>query len=180
MFEVEKKFEINESTLNSVNKNLIDNGYALKKEFELTDYYPVFKKSEIKNNSFDFERYRKNDKGETIKTIKKWILVDGTFQRFEEEEKFFGEIPSSKNILHKTRFVYKNDDPGMPEITIDKLNFGGDKFRYFIEAEICTDKKDDLPSAEQKVIKILSDILMKDLTDQQQAPSMLHLILENS
>jgi hypothetical protein len=152
----------------------------LKKEFELTDYYPVFKKSDIKNNSFDFERYRKNDKGEIKKTIKKWILVDSTFQRFEEEETFFGEIPSSKNILHKTRFVYKNDDPEMPEITIDKLNFGGDKFRYFIEAEICTDSKDNLSDAEQKVIKILSDILMKDLTNEQQAPSMLHLILENN
>lgn len=179
MYEIEKKFEIQPEQLTTTQNNILNLGYTLSKQVNLTDYYPVFSESKIKPNSFNFERYRQKNGGKIIKTIKTWVEVEGTFQRFEEENEFVGEIPNSKYILNKTRDIYNNLADGMPEITIDILDFGDGKFKYFIEAELVTEDKAKLKEFEIKVLSVLSQVLGRDVKTEKQAPSMLHLLMEN-
>ena len=56
MYEIEKKFEIQPEQLTTTQNNILNLGYTLSKQVNLTDYYPVFSESKIKPNSFNFER----------------------------------------------------------------------------------------------------------------------------
>jgi hypothetical protein len=178
MYEIEKKFEISPNELQNVIERMHDIGYNLTNVIEITDYYPIFFESQIKPNSFDFERYRLKDSSKIIKTIKRWVKVDGIFQREENESEFFGDIPASTHIINKYRQVYTIENKTMPEIVIDVLNFG-DAIKYYIEAELATENKDELEDYENTVYSALEKVLDKDLKNIPQAPSMLHLIINN-
>jgi adenylate cyclase class IV len=176
MFEIEKKFEIPATFIPQFELNLANKQYLFDKQISLTDYYASFELSPIKENSYDFLRFRETTDN-VVRTQKTWVLVENQFQRQEDEEEYTGTIPESKYILNKERKIYHNNNPLLPEVTLDILTINN-KIRYFVEAELVTEHKDEIAEATAKVLDILSQILNKDLTNTPQAPTMLQLLME--
>jgi adenylate cyclase class IV len=178
MFEIEKKFEIPASFITELESNLAKKGYKFDKQISITDYYASFELSPIKENSYDFLRFRETTDN-VIRTQKTWVFVENQFQRQEDEEVYGGTIPESKYVLNKERKIYHNDNPLLPEVTLDILTINN-KIRYFVEAELVTEHKDEIVEATAKVLDILSQVLNKDLTNVPQAPTMLQLLMEEA
>jgi adenylate cyclase class IV len=177
MFEIEKKFEIPELFLLKFEKNLETLNYHFHKLVKLTDYYVSFESSKIKPNSFDFLKFRFTKGKTVVRTQKTWAIVNGLFQRKEDEDEFDGIIPEAKYILKKERKIFENTDNSLPEVTIDILNINGNT-RYFIEAELVTDQQEKIAESTDSVLNILGQLLEKDLTNEKQAPTMLQLLME--
>ena len=140
----------------------------LKKDSVLqNDYYVEAKESEY--GGYDLKRYR-DESGKYFYTEKVWENVNGEKVRKEIErevlhEEFLSEVGKYPNALkiEKSRQSFVGMYEGR-EIHIDMDNVKFDhspSMRYFIEAEILSENKEDVKNLKDLIIKFLKEVLEK-------------------
>ncbi len=168
MYEVEYKVEITEDEREKLISLFEQNNFTKKLEVLQNDYYIWAQESPYGGN--DLKRYR--DEGEKyFYTEKVWEDVGGHPARKETEKGISKDeleegIKNSPPILKiiKTRQpfvgIYKNKEI---HIDMDSVKFDHSPgMRYFVEAEIVSDTKENVPELKQLMKNFLTESLRRE------------------
>lgn len=168
MYEVEYKVEISEDERTKLISLFEQNNFTKKPSVLQRDYHVEAKESIL--NGFDIKRYR--DEGEKcFYTEKVWEDVNGEkFRRETEKEISKDELEAGiKNSpviikIEKTRqpFVGMYKDKEI-HVDMDSVKFDhSPHMRYFIEAEILSDNKENVGELKELMKNFLKDSLGRE------------------
>ena len=129
-------------------------------------------------------------------TTKEWVLTSGVWTRAEAKAKHTaaqhyelysgGSWPTRpRREINKKRDEYRLQTSGLGlderdvTIALDQVTFArGGSARFFIEAEVVTENKDEVPALEQELLRVLSGILNIKVEEIVKSPSYLALAME--
>ncbi len=182
MYEVELKVELTLKEKEDLIAEFNAKNFLFKGVTPQNDYYIEAVNSPF--GGYDLKRYR-NEAGKYIYTEKIWEKVDGQPARRENEhevskdkfESTIAQFPNAIKII-KDREWFKGDYQGKDiSITIDTVKFDHSAgTRYFIEAELDVENKEDVPGAKVVVKEFLKNVLHKpDVID---SPGMFMMAFE--
>lgn len=167
MYEVEIKVELTAAQRETLLREFKDRGFASKTPTPQNDYYVYLQKPSFGMGKYNTKRYR-NEAGKFLYTEKVWELIDGDPHVMEKEievskedfEKAIAQFPDALKII-KTREWFDGSHAETPiSITIDSVKFDhSPAMRFFIEAEIPVEKREDAPKAKDLIKNFLKDIL---------------------
>ncbi len=205
-YEVEVKVELTASVWATLDRRLVEFGAVLSDvTLETYDAYlfvvPVTIGGRI---DYSFVRLRLdrtiNRYNGTVEpiydiTTKEWVLAGGVWTRAEAKAKhtaaqhyeFAGHswptLP--KRDINKKRDEYSLQTFGLGldgrdvTIALDQVTLTrGGSARFFIEAEVVTENKDEVPALEQALLRVLSGILNIKVEEIVKSPSYLALAME--
>ncbi len=157
---------------------------------ERTDYSFVRIRDDAESNS----ETNTSTRGYDI-TTKSWVFASGTPVRSEAKRKltarqhgdYYTQVTWPAPPMHeitKTRFEFILNTFGLGiegpvTIALDQVFFtrGGDS-RFFIEAEVITENKDEVPALEEALLRVLSGILNIPVEKIIKSPSYLALAMQ--
>ena len=167
MYEVEIKVELTQSERSDLVESFKEKGFLFEGVTTQYDYYVEAVESQY--GGFDLKRYRDED-GKYIYTEKITELIQGEPTRKENEhevskEEFESKIKAFPDALKikKDREWFSAMYKGVEISTIiDSVKFDhSPSMRYFIEAEIGVEDKNDVPKNKELIREFLKEILGK-------------------
>ncbi len=167
MYEVELKVELTAKEREKLITLFKEQGFLFKGVTPQNDFY--IEATESSYGGFDLKRYR-NEDGKFIYTEKIWESFDGQPIRRENEyevtkEEFESETPKYPNAIKikKDREWFTGVYEGIEiSVTVDSVKFDhSQSMRYFIEAEIDVEKKEDVQKTKELIYDFLKKILNK-------------------
>lgn len=167
MYEVELKVELTEAERLQLLELFKERGFGFKCVTPQNDFYIEAKESQYRG--FDLKRYR-DENGKFIYTEKIWEMVGGEPIRKENEREVSKEEFDSAVAKFPNALIIKKDREwfyGLYEgreisITIDTVKFNhSPNVRYFIEAEITVEDKNEVMTTKELINKFLKSILGK-------------------
>ncbi len=168
MYEVEIKVELTNSERLDVIESFKTKGFIFKGITPQNDYY--IEAEESPHGGFNLKRYRKENE-KFIYTEKIWEVLDETLCRKEDErvvskEEFDSKIiefPDALKIIKDREWFAGSYQGEEISITIDTVKFDhSDDVRYFIEAEIGVEDKENVIKTKELIENFLKEILNKD------------------
>ena len=171
-YEVEVKVELTKEERENLFSLFKEKGFEFRKTTPQKDFYIEVKESPFRGQGgkYDYKRYR--EEGDTfLYTEKMWEKNGDHLVRQEKEhevskENFFRELKKFSGVtkLEKSRDWFGGEYAGKAvNITIDSVKFPHSrKERYFIEAEILVENKNEVKETREFLISFLKEILEKD------------------
>jgi adenylate cyclase class IV len=164
-YEVEWKVELSEEQAAAYRSTLKSAGFIFDRTTPQNDFYIEAKESPY--GGFDLKRYRQED-GEFIYTEKVWEMSGDTKARKEiernvTEDEFRMETakyPHAIKVIKDREWFTGRYEGKEMSVTIDSAKFDhSQKMRYFTEAEICVESKEDVAEAKRSIKRFLMDML---------------------
>lgn len=169
MYEVELKIEILESEKEAYLQTLKSKGFSFIKSSSQHDVYIEAKESP--HGGYDLKRYRHED-DKYIYTEKIWEVTDDNIKARKENEREvthhefacevakYPEVVSFKKQRDWYTGIYDNHEISL---TIDSVKFDDSSdMRYFTEAEIGVENKEEVGPTKQIIIGCLKELLGKE------------------
>jgi len=185
MYEVELKVEITEKEREDLITRFKDRGFESKGVTPQNDFYIEAKLSP--HGGYDLKRYRQEG-NKYIYTEKTWEIAGDTKARREDErevtkeemEAAITEYPDAIKIKKDREWFAGNYQDRDVSITIDSVKFDhSPTARYFIEAEIVVEGKNEVKETKKKITDFLAELLAKGEADSLvEAPGMFTMALE--